>query len=192
MKIIISDAEVKELPIPRLPMPSVDDDGDIVLPGVIISEKKPGRTESSVNKTQLEKELIALDAMNPNLTQTEVAKIHGTQQSSVSSLARGWNDSSIDKRSANEGVREVIKSVQTRIAESASDKLLRSLEHFEPACLDQKDLPGAALKLSNVLEKTRSGFQQNDNAPRFIVYSPRVKEESSFEVVDVQAQETSS
>lgn len=188
MKIIIDDSEVKELPIPTLPMPTIED-GEMILPGFVRTEKKTGRIEGEPNRTQLERELIALDSLNPNLTQREVAKIHDTTQSSVSALSQGFNTTTVDTRIPNQGVREVIKSVQTRVAESASEKLLRALDIFEPACLDQKELPGAALKLSNVLEKTRSGFQQSDNAPKFIVYSPRVRDESSFEVIDISGSE---
>jgi hypothetical protein len=188
MKIIISDDEVKEIPIPKLPMPNVED-GEIVLPPEFINEGKPGRKEGVPNKSQLEKELIALDSLNPNLSQSEVAKLHGTSGPSVSSISRGFNTPNIDTRTVNHEVREVIKTAQTRIAEVSTEKLLRSLDHFNPECLDQKDLPGAALKLANVLEKTKSGFNSPEHGPKFIVYSPRVRGEDTFEVVDVQEAE---
>lgn len=185
MKIIISDDEVKELPIPKLPMPHVED-GEIVLPPEIVTEGTPGRKEGSTNKTQLERELIALDSLNPNLSHTDIATIHGTSQPSVSAIAKGFNTTNHDTRSVNQEVRDVIKTAQTKIAEGATDKLLRSLEAFNPQYLEQKELPGAALKLANVLEKTKAGFTQQDHGPKFIVYSPRVRGEETFEVVDVQ------
>jgi len=188
MKIIISDDEVKEIPIPKLPMPHVED-GEIVLPPEIITEGTPGRKEGSANKTQLEREMIALDSLNPNLSHSEIAQIHGTTQPSVSAIAKGFNTTNHDTRTVNQEVREVIKTAQTKIAEESTKKLLQSLEHFNPLYLDQKDLPGAALKIANVLEKTKSGFTQAEHGPKFIVYSPRVRGEETFEVVDVQEAE---
>lgn len=188
MKIIISDDEVKELPIPKLPMPHVED-GEIVLPPEIITEGTPGRKEGSVNKTELERELIALDSLNPHLSHSEIAKIHETSQPSVSAIAKGFNTTNVDTRSELPGVQEVIKSAQTRIAESASDKLLKSIELFTPEYLEQKELPGAALKLANVLEKTKAGFNTPDHGPKFIVYAPQTRREESYEVIDVSGQE---
>jgi predicted transcriptional regulator len=182
MKLIIDDDEVKPIPI-KLPMPIVDDDGDLIIEGVIELEKKRGR-EGTLN--QLEKELIAHDAINTSASQTEIARLHGVSQQSVSSLSRGYNTSGLDNRKVNEGVLEVVESARERIANTATQKLLESLETFIPQTLDQKELPGAALKLASVVEKVQQGFNPSEkNGPRFIVFSPRMKAEEAFDIIEV-------
>ena len=92
----------------------------------------------------------------------------------------------IDGRKVNEGVLEVVESAREKIANTATQKLLESLEFFVPATLDQKELPGAALKLASVVEKVQAGFNPTDkNGPRFIVFSPRMKAEEAFDIIEV-------
>ena len=182
MKLIIDDEEIKPLPI-RLPMPTVDEDGDLVIGE--IERSRVGERGKGLN--QLEKELIAIDAQNPNLSQTEIARIHGSNQQSVSSLSRGYNTSGIDNRKVNEGVLEVVESAREKIANTATEKLLTSLETFIPQTLDQKDLPSAALKLASIVEKVNQGFQgEQGKGPRFIVFSPRVRAEDQFDIIEVR------
>lgn len=185
MRLIIDDDEVKPIPI-KLPMPIVDDDGDLIIEGVIELEKKRGKEEGTRDLNQLEKELIAHDATVSGISQTAVARLHGVSQPQVSSLSRGYSTTGIDGRKVNEGVLEVVESAREKIANTATQKLLESLEFFVPATLDQKELPGAALKLASVVEKVQSGFTQADkNGPRFIVFSPRMKAEEQFEIIEV-------
>jgi len=191
MKLIIDDSELNEKPIVRLPLPEVID-GELVIPGKVVREKELGRPEGTSNKGQLEKELIALDSQNPNLTQKEIARVHGVSQTEVSFLSNGFDRSSIDTRKVNEGVKDVVSSAREKIASLATDKLMKTLETFVPETLDQKDKAGTALKLAGVLEKVSNGFQGNDaNRPQFIVFSPRVRREDSYEVIDVSASEAS-
>jgi hypothetical protein len=80
----------------------------------------------------------------------------------------------------------VIENAREKIANTATEKLLASLEFFVPATLDQKELPGAALKLATIVEKVNQGFTQAEkNGPRFIVFSPRMKAEDAFDIIQV-------
>ena len=128
MKLIIDDDEIKPLPI-RLPMPSVGEDGELIIPGIV--ERAPDKARGD-GLNQLEKELIAADAV-AGIGQKEIARLHGVSQPTVSSLSRGYTTTGIDNRKVNEGVLEVVESARERIANTATAKLLSSLEIFEPA-----------------------------------------------------------
>jgi len=188
MKLIIDDSELNEKPIKKLPMPEVID-GELIVPGLVKKEKELGRTPGSKNLKQLEKEIIALDAQNPNLSQASVARLHGVKQEEVSYLSRGFDRTNIEGRKVNEGVREVALNTREKIAEVATNKLLASLEFFIPATLDQKELPGAALKLAAVMEKVTANFEASHNKPQFIVFAPRKSAEADYEIIDVSANE---
>lgn len=188
MKILIDDKEIKEIKIPSLPLPHVDEDGNISIAN-IIKEKDRGRNGAG-NLTQLEKEIIAKDAIETGLSQNDLAKVHGVSREAVSYISKGYDRTNVEDRKVNEGVKEVIENSREKIANIATEKLLKTLEHFIPETLDMKDKPGAAVKLASVIEKVSQGFNgEGSNRPQFIVFSPRVRNEREFDVIDVSASE---
>ncbi len=183
MKIIHSEDEIKEKRI-VLPIPSVTTDGEVIVPPEL------GRKEDS-HVSDIKKNLIAFDSVTSGLSQRDIAKIHGTSQALVSSLANGYNTPNVDTRKPNEDVREIITATRESVAKTASSKLLETLDLFNPDSLEQKELPGAALKISSVLEKASQGFTGDNNGPRvaFIVMAPRMRKESDYDMVDVGEEE---
>lgn len=179
MKIIHSDEKIVEKKI-VLPMPEVNDEGEVIVPEIL------GRRKES-HVSDIKKQLIAIDSVVTGLSQSDIARIHGTSQAGVSYISQGFNTTNRDTRKPDEDVREVISKTRESVARSASEKLLESLDLFNPDSLEQKELPGAALKLSSVLEKASQGFQGDSGGPKvaFIVMAPRMKKESDYDMLDV-------
>jgi hypothetical protein len=180
MKVIIEDSELQEIPI--LPIPTFDSMGEIVIPPSL------GRPEGSANKSELEKEIISYDAalLSGALTQQEIADIHGITQQEVSFRAQAADRSNLDTRKVDEDLRSRILQKKYNIADRATARLMDSLEFFRPETLDQKDLPGAALKLASVVEKMEEKKEQGPtNNIQFMVYAPRQRSEDNYEVIDM-------
>ena len=177
MKILLEDSEIKEIPV--LPLPSVSKDGIVT---VIPSR---GRKEGSNNKTQLEKEIIAIDATISDSSQKQLARVHGVSQTEVSIHSRAIDRSAIDDRKTDQELKSLINQKKFKIADVATAKLMQSLDLFSPEYLDQKDLPGAASKMASIVEKVASNFEQHAPTVNFHVYSPQAREESSFDVIEV-------
>lgn len=178
MKIIHTDEEIIEKKI-VLPMPEIDDQGEVKVPEIL------GRKKDS-HVSEGKKNLIAFDSVMSNLSQSDIARIHGTSQSLVSYTSQGFNATNIDTRKKDPDVRQVLSETREKVATAASAKLLESLDLFNPTGLEQKELPGAALKLSTVLEKASQGFTGNEGPKvSFIVMAPRMRKEEDYGMIDV-------
>ena len=177
MKILIDDEEIQEIPV--LPMPSIDKSGVVIMPAKI------GRKSGGENKPKLEKELIALDATLSDIPQTQLAKIHSVSQTEVSLHSRAIDRSTIDDRKTDIELKGLINQKKYKIADQATAKLMQSLDLFQPEYLDQKDLPSAAAKMASIVEKVASNFETPGSQVTFNVYTPRARDESSFEVIEV-------
>ena len=179
MKIIHTDEEIVEKKI-VLPMPEINEHGEVLVPEIL------GRKKDS-HVSDIKKSLIALDSVVSGLSQRDIARIHGTSQALVSSLSNGYNTPNIDTRKPNEDVRAVISEARETVAKSASQKLMETLDIFDPSSLEQKELPSAALKMSAVLEKASQGFNGSESGPKvaFIVMAPRMKKEEDYDMIDV-------
>jgi len=178
MKIIHEDEIILEKKI-SLPVPEIHD-GEVIVPESL--GRKPGSEISDIKK-----QLIAIDSVTSGLGQRDIARIHGTSQALVSSIGNGYNTPNIDTRKPNEDVRAVISATRESVARSASSKLLETLDLFNPDSLEQKELPGAALKISSVLEKASQSFSGSDNSTKvaFIVMAPRMRKEEDYGMIDV-------
>lgn len=178
MKIISNEKEIIEKKI-VLPLPEVTEEGEVKVPEILGRKK-----DSHINP--LTRHLIAIDG-NSGIPQSQVARIHGTSQAAVSALSRGFNTTNIDTRKTNEEILETIGKTKLTIVEKATERLLASIESFEPNNLEDKDLPGAALKLAGVVEKASSGFQEKaSETVKFIVVAPRMRSLDSFEVINAE------
>jgi hypothetical protein len=171
MKLIIDDKDLHELPLP-----SIDTEGRIVVPPNL------GRKKDVPNLPELTKKLITIDA-NSGTNQANLAKIHGISQSEVSILERGIDRTNIDGRKVNEELSAIGKTVRHSIADVATAKLMESLDLFEPTHIEQKELPGAAIKLATVIEKINGNGTQHGPSVTFNVYAPRMMREEQFETI---------
>jgi len=180
MNILIEESDVKEIPI--LPLPEIE-----ITTGRVIIPPALGRRPGTIDKTHLEKEIIALDANFSGLSQTEVARIHGVTQPEVSIHSRGVDRTNLDGQNVDKEIRTLINQTKHKIADRATTRLMESLDLFNPSALEQKDLPSAAMKMAGVVEKVTQGFEGDGNrlAVQFNIYAPRVRSEDSFQVIEV-------
>jgi hypothetical protein len=178
MKIIVDDEEIVEVPLLKRPS---------LLPSAkIISPESKGRKEGGTNKTQIEKELIALDgALSIDMSQKEIAKIHNVTTTEVSNHSRGFDRSNIDTRKNDIELKAVINQAKYQIADVATAKLMESLNLFQPRYLEQKELPIAAKNMAIIMEKVSQNFEGEKNNVNFIVYAPRMRSEDSYDIIEV-------
>ena len=171
MKLILDDKEIHELPLP-----SIDQEGRIVVP------EKLGRKKDVPNLPDLTKKLITIDAYS-GVSQTSLAKINGISQAEVSILERGIDRTNIDGRQVNEELSLLAKATKHNITDTATAKLMESLDLFEPSALDQRDIPNAAVKLATVVEKLQATGNAQGPSVTFNVYAPRMMREEQFETI---------
>lgn len=178
MKIFIDDEEIKEIPIFQVPTVI---DGTIVIPDAL------GRKKDKPNKSQLQKEIIALDTVDSRLSQKSLAQIHGITQTEVSIHGRAIDRSNIDGRKSDNELKDLINAKKYSIADAATSRLMESLDLFNPTALDQKDLPAAASKMAAIVERVTQGFEGAQTGPQilFQVYAPRTRSEDTYDVIVV-------
>jgi len=171
MKIISNDPVVPEKKI-VLPLPEVTERGEVRIPEIL------GRKKDS-HIDPISKHLIALDVIE-GIPQNKVAQIHRTSQAAVSAISRGFNTTNIDTRKEDPDLSETINKRKSAIVDAATSRLLTSIENFDPCNLEDKQLPGAALKLATVVEKFTETNRDNASNTTFIIYQPRAKSEVDF------------
>ncbi len=183
MKIIISDDELKE----RMKPPLSDlIEGDVRLPKVI-TPPELGRPEGAKNIDPITRELIALDGAFGSLPQTSIARVHNVAQSEVSFLSKGYDRTNVDERKVDENLQTSITQRKFGIIDTATTKLMETLDLFDPNYIEQKQLPEAANKIASVVERLEGRGNINQNAPsvQFHVYAPRTRHEDQYEVIVV-------
>lgn len=189
MKLIISDEELKSklrLPLPELIKGPVGN--ELSLPEIIPSPNL-GKPEGTKNIDPLTKELIALDGAFVafgNMSQTDVALVHGVKQEEVSYLSRAHDRSNIDTRKTDVELATQINQAKFKIIDSATTKLMETLEIFEPSALRQRELPSAALQMTAIIEKLEGrGNLTNAANVQFHIYAPKTRNENDYDVITV-------
>lgn len=139
---------------------------------------------------ELTKEFIAIDSASASLTkdvtQSEIANIYGVTQTTVSHLGQGKLGTG-DDANVDESLKNKVARVRDNIEESATSKLLATLDLFNPNGLeDQNQIINAAQKMASVVEKIR-GNKDSRTGPQVqvILYQPRMKEVKDFDVIEV-------
>lgn len=135
--------------------------------GQVLGENR-GRPAGRENLPELSKELIRRDRES-GLGVEKVAQVHGVAPSTVTQASK----LSGEKKS--------------KILEITSNKLLESLEIFQPHALDQNELPAAAARLAGIVEKIQDKeVQEGGNNVQFIVVSPGIRREDEYRTIEVK------
>lgn len=135
--------------------------------GVIQGENR-GRPNGRQNLPELSKDLIRADR-EAGMKVEDVAKVHGVAPSSVTQASK------------------LSSEKKNKIIEVTSNKLLESLEIFEPSALDQNELPAAAARLAGIVEKIQDKeIQEGGNNVQFIVVSPGLRREDEYRTIEVK------
>lgn len=124
-----------------------------------------GNKSKSIN--EVTKTLIAIDAAGKELTQTEIAQIHGTKQPVVSRIAKEQRE--------NPEVLDVVSKTK-EIANLANNKLLETLTIFDPKGLEnQMEVVTAFSKLAGAVEKVngRANAGKEGSNVNIVFFNPR-------------------
>lgn len=180
MEVIVSDKDIK-----------IDDLSDLRGgndKGIVKrSGRGPGKGEGrGENIDSLTKEFIAIDGASGLSTQKELAAIYGVTQTTVSHLSNGklgtGRNTEVDPE-----LGETVKRVKEKIEGSAVDKLMETLDFYDPSALkNQLEVVTAAQKLASVVEKIKGREKEGKNNISIVFYNPRQRDINSYEVVEVE------
>ena len=166
MEIFDNPSDLKEIKISDI-LKESRDRGLVIVPG----SKEPG-----AQRSELEKEAVALDAIE--LGVREAARIHGVSKSSVSEYANG--------KDVDGDTKSKILDAKHGIQDVAITKLMETLDMFDPRELTKpKDMVDVAGKLSQVVERMNPGARSSDAGVHLHFYSPRQKEVKDYKIIDV-------
>jgi DNA-binding Xre family transcriptional regulator len=136
----------------------------------------PGRNRIAISKE--ERTEIAIESRLGIHTQTELARAHGISQYAVHAIEKG----------KTKGIDEVqVEKVIGDVKDRALSRLMSSLGLLTDDKLSgcsAKDLSVIASNMGRVVEKISPKETQPDNI-NFIIYSPELKQERAFEVVEI-------
>ena len=163
MKLLIEDDEIIEKPI-------LVESNDR---GLVIRDRTGERGEG---KDELTKEIIANDALI--FGPSSAAKIHGVPASSASKYKDGLD--------LKEDTRSRVLDRKSGIADSAVNKLLESLELFNPSDIEKPlDQVRAAQSLATIVEKMTPNSKQGENEIHLHLYAPKQRPLKEYAVIDV-------
>ena len=127
-----------------------------------------GRPAGRENLPELSKELIRHDRAS-GMKVEDVARIHGVAAATVTETSK------------------LSEEKKAKIIETVGNKLLDTLEIFEPGALEQKELPAAAARLAGIVEKIQDKEVSNEGTNiQFIVVSPGIRKEEEYRTIEVK------
>ncbi len=153
-----------------------------------VKEIKHGRGLGVENLTPEMRKIIAEEALTSGKTVDEVALEFGVSRDAVNAYKHGatseatYNEPNTDLAPHVEGVKEQIKSH----AQNALLTAIQSLTSNKISGAKAKDIAGIAKDMSSVLrniEPQTAGPVINN---KVLVYSPRVKEEDDYNVIEAR------
>lgn len=179
---IVSDADLeKELNNVNRPIARVEEKKERGWNG--------GRKEGDTPIPDTLKKVIGASALE-GTPRSEVAKIFGVSESSVSAYKHGvsstarWNDS------PDKSLNAYMKSKKVEISNRARGTLFSALDKITEDKLEAtkaKDLAGIAKDMSAIIRNMEDPEESKNSQTTIVFYSPKEKPEESYEVIDVRA-----
>lgn len=161
-----------------------------VITGQIIDPPDLGRQKGSVEVPNGLRNLIGTESIeNGRASALALADSFGISPSSVSAYANGATSTSTYDQKPNGNK---IQQVKDRISKRARVKLMNALRHITDDKLTSakaRDLAGIAKDMSGIvknMEESNGPNGPSGGGPTFIFYSPRIRNEESFKVIDIQ------
>jgi hypothetical protein len=139
--------------------------------------KLPGNIESRGNLTKEDRTVIAIRSRTGE-NQKSLAREFGVTQANVGVIERGKTQG-IDEEKVNKVINEVKDRALNRLMAS-----LGLLDDDKLSGCSAKDLSIIASNMGRVVEKVSPKTDAPDNI-NFIIYSPELKKEKAYEVVEV-------
>jgi hypothetical protein len=148
-------------------------------PDVLITEKViPLSGKNRVNLTTEERTNIAIETRLGTSTQVEVARANNLKVLTVQNIHKG----------KTKGIDEArVKEITNAARDLALERLMSSLGLLSDDKLSgcsAKDLSVIASNMGRVVVKIQEKIETPDNI-NFIIYSPELKQERSFDVIEV-------
>jgi predicted transcriptional regulator len=188
---IVSDSDFESELRKHNPEPPIrEEKKDNTHPPFIVELPTNGRKEGDVNVPNSLRQLIGQTAIESGRSEAlELAKRLGISPSSVSAYSNGATSTASYDDTPN---KPVINSARERIAKKARAKLVLALSHLTEEKLQgakARDLSGIAKDMSFISKNMEDNIDPNtnkNNGPMFVIYSPQMKREDTFEVVQAK------
>lgn len=150
-----------------------------------ITEMVRGRTEGSNNRTEEEREEIAVSAVVSGTLET--AREYGINKDTVSAYKNGHRTTGIGREKVDTSLTKKVNETKELISGAAQNKLQIAID----ALTDQKigtakarDIAGIAKDMSVIVKNMLTDSPLVDNR-QVHIYQPRLREEDDFEVIEV-------
>ena len=146
-----------------------------------------GRPAGKLEIPESIRKQIASEAIISDLTGKEIAQKYDVSQSSVSAYKVGSTSTTTYNQPNNDLVNHV-DSVKSDISSNARSRLVMALEQItseKVAGAKIKDIAGIAKDMSTVVKNMESPIFNQQNNTQVIVYQPRQREESDYEIITV-------
>lgn len=147
---------------------------------------KHGRGEGKENLTPEMRNLILEEARMSGRTAEEVAKDYGVSTSTIAALKNSATSTATYNQPV-EALKETNDKIDVIVKEEAKNKLLLALEALTPDKIyaaKARDIAGIAKDMAGIMKDSGPSVQVNNT--KVLVYSPRMKEEDDYDVVEAR------
>lgn len=148
-----------------------------------------GRGNGNVETPESLRKIIGEETIeNGRGSALQIARAFGISDSSVSAYSNG-SHSTASYHNPTRSLASHLSKVKNKITKRAHSRLASALDSITPEKLAEANLreaSGVARDMSVIIKNLEPENEKaNDNAPRFIIYAPQIRQESSFEVIQV-------
>lgn len=153
---------------------------------VEVIQIKHGRGNAPEVPQEIRK-LIASNSIHSGGNHKEIAEAFGVSTSSVSAYKNGATSvTTYDK--PNEELSRHVDKVRDTISTTARSRLMSALQSLTDEKIENtkaRDAASIAKDMSVVVKNMEPVVQGNDSSVKVLIYQPRIKEESDFEVISI-------
>lgn len=151
---------------------------------LVVEEKASiGRGSTPAIPEEVKSAIAILSAHD--VPQTELAKLFGISDSSVSNFANGMDNN----RTPNKELSNEIQDEREKIERSALEKTMMTLgliESEDILMLGAKDKSIVAQNLSKVAANMQSKAITNDNRVQMVIHAPQVRQDYHYQEIEVE------
>lgn len=182
---IVSESDFdKELERLRVPKKNGE---ELVLPGVVIAPKSPGRGKETDNVPDSVRKFIAEEALM-GTPKRNLIETFGVSNSSVNAYANG-DTSTATYGQGNGSLKKHTDKVKERLRRKAEGKIAMALGHMTEDKFASAELPvlsRVAESMASVVERLSDKQENTGPAVQFVMYAPRIEKEEHYQVIDIE------
>jgi len=163
---------------------------DESLCGKIVEINKPGRRLGDNNVPESLRKIIGSTAIeNGRGDALDLANQFGISNSSVSAYSHG-STGTTSYNKPNEGLLNHVNNAREKVSRKARSKLLLALNSLNSENISQskaRDIASIAKDMSAVVKNMEDRtIQSVHEGPKFIFYSPTIRDERNFDIINVK------